>query len=243
MSNYSEQFLKQNPLAVLGILRDLQKSQAPIRLSWGSRQFISRILDASPDQLVLDFGSQTSENQAVQKATHIQFSAEAQGAKVEFNLPALNAGEYQNLPAFVAPLPEAIWFVQRREHFRISAPVQPQFYCLARMPDGKLFRGRLQDLSLGGMGTLLEGTMPEGLEAGMQFSPLEIDLLEWGKFRFDAQLLTISERKVVDSKNETIATPRLSFRFLNVSPATERELQRIIFALERIAREKASRVR
>ncbi|EOI5727920.1 flagellar brake protein [Cronobacter malonaticus] len=243
MSNYSEQFLKQNPLAVLGILRDLQKSQAPIRLSWGGWQFISRILDASPEQLVLDFGSQASENQAVQKAKNIQFSAEAQGAKVEFNLPALNVGEFQNLPAFVAPLPEAVWFVQRREHFRITAPVQPQFYSLARMPDGKLFRGRLQDLSLGGMGTLLEGTMPEGLEAGMQFSPLELDLLEWGKFRVDAQLLTISERKVVDSKNETIATPRLSFRFMNVSPGTERELQRIIFALERIAREKASRVR
>ncbi|ELU8380340.1 flagellar brake protein YcgR [Cronobacter sakazakii] len=243
MSNYSEQFLKQNPLAVLGILRDLQKSQAPIRLSWGGWQFISRILDASPEQLVLDFGSQASENQAVQKAKNIQFSAEAQGAKVEFNLPALNVGEFQNLPAFVAPLPEAVWFVQRREHFRITAPVQPQFYSLARMPDGKLFRGRLQDLSLGGMGTLLEGAMPKGLEAGMQFSPLELDLLEWGKFRVDAQLLTISERKVVDSKNETIATPRLSFRFMNVSPGTERELQRIIFALERIAREKASRVR
>ncbi|AHB70092.1 flagellar brake protein [Cronobacter malonaticus] len=243
MSNYSEQFLKQNPLAVLGILRDLQKSQAPIRLSWGGWQFISRILDASPEQLVLDFGSQASENQAVQKAKNIQFSAEAQGAKVEFNLPALNVGEFQDLPAFVAPLPEAVWFVQRREHFRITAPVQPQFYSLARMPDGKLFRGRLQDLSLGGMGTLLEGTLPEGLEAGMQFSPLELDLLEWGKFRVDAQLLTISERKVVDSKNETIATPRLSFRFMNVSPGTERELQRIIFALERIAREKASRVR
>ncbi|EOL9129381.1 flagellar brake protein YcgR [Cronobacter malonaticus] len=243
MSNYSEQFLKQNPLAVLGILRDLQKSQAPIRLSWGGWQFISRILDASPEQLVLDFGSQASENQAVQKAKNIQFSAEAQGAKVEFNLPALNVGEFQDLPAFVAPLPEAVWFVQRREHFRITAPVQPQFYSLARMPGGKLFRGRLQDLSLGGMGTLLEGTLPEGLEAGMQFSPLELDLLEWGKFRVDAQLLTISERKVVDSKNETIATPRLSFRFMNVSPGTERELQRIIFALERIAREKASRVR
>nr|WP_202625083.1 flagellar brake protein [Cronobacter malonaticus] len=235
--------MKQNPLAVLGILRDLQKSQAPIRLSWGGWQFISRILDASPEQLVLDFGSQASENQAVQKAKNIQFSAEAQGAKVEFNLPALNVGEFQDLPAFVAPLPEAVWFVQRREHFRITAPVQPQFYSLARMPDGKLFRGRLQDLSLGGMGTLLEGTLPEGLEAGMQFSPLELDLLEWGKFRVDAQLLTISERKVVDSKNETIATPRLSFRFMNVSPGTERELQRIIFALERIAREKASRVR
>ena len=48
---------------------------------------------------------------------------------------------------------------------------------------------------------------------------------------------------MVDGKNETITTPRLSFRFLNVSPGVERELQRIIFALEREARERASRVR
>ncbi|STD21186.1 YcgR family protein [Enterobacter asburiae] len=27
MSHYSEQFLKQNPLAVLGVLRDLQKGE------------------------------------------------------------------------------------------------------------------------------------------------------------------------------------------------------------------------
>lgn len=44
-------------------------------------------------------------------------------------------------------------------------------------------------------------------------------------------------------KNETITTPRLSFRFLNVSPAVERELQRIIFSLEREARERANKVR
>jgi hypothetical protein len=37
---------------------------------------------------------------------------------------------------------------------------------------------------------------------------------------------------VVDSKNETITTPRLSFRFLNVGPGAEREL-RIIYSLER----------
>lgn len=51
-----------------------------------------------------------------------------------------------------------------------------------------------------------------------------------GILHVDAQLLAISERKVIDGKNETITTPRLSFRFLNVSPAVERELQRIIFA-------------
>ncbi|MDI5534763.1 flagellar brake protein YcgR, partial [Salmonella enterica subsp. enterica serovar Montevideo] len=62
-------------------------------------------------------------------------------------------------------------------------------------------------------------------------------------FHVDAQLIAISERKVIDGKNETITTPRLSFRFLNVSPAVERELQRIIFSLERDARERANKVR
>jgi c-di-GMP-binding flagellar brake protein YcgR len=55
--------------------------------------------------------------------------------------------------------------------------------------------------------------------------------------------LGISERKVVDSKNETIVTPRLSFRFLHMNPVLERSLQRIIFALEREARERANNVR
>ena len=68
----------------------------------------------------------------------------------------------------------------------------------------------------------------------------------WGNgvfFYFDAQLISISERKVIDGKNETITTPRLSFRFLNVSPTVERQLQRIIFSLEREARKKADKVR
>ena len=243
VSNYSEQFLKQNPLAVMGVLRDLQRAQVPVRLSWASGQFISRILDVSTERLVMDFGSQNYENQAVQKAGTIVFVAETQGAKVEFALPPISVDDYQGLPAFVTPLPASLWFVQRREFFRISAPVQPIYFCRALLPNGKLLRFRLQDLSLGGMGALVDGPLPEGLEEGSMFSQIDMDLLEWGQFRFDAQLISVSERTVVDSKNQTISTPRLSFRFLNVSPAVERELQRIIFGLERVAREKASRVR
>ena len=58
MSHYHEQFLKQNPLAVLGVLRDLHKAAIPLRLSWNGGQLISKILAITPDKLVLDFGSQ-----------------------------------------------------------------------------------------------------------------------------------------------------------------------------------------
>lgn len=47
MSSYSEQFLKQNPLAVLGVLRDLKKGEVPLRINWSTSQFISKILDVT----------------------------------------------------------------------------------------------------------------------------------------------------------------------------------------------------
>lgn len=80
------------------------------------------------------------------------------------------------------------------------------------------------------MGALLETAKPAGLHEGMRFAQIEVNMGQWGVFHFDAQLISISERKVIDGKNETITTPRLSFRFLNVSPTVERQLQRIIFS-------------
>ena len=51
MSHYHEQFLKQNPLAVLGVLRDLHKAAIPLRLSWNGGQLISKLLAITPDKL------------------------------------------------------------------------------------------------------------------------------------------------------------------------------------------------
>ena len=137
MRNYSEQFLKQNPLAVLGVLRDLQKGEVPLRITWSTNQFISKILDVSSERMVIDLGSQEYENRAVMRAENISVMAETQGAKVEFVMPRLELNEYQGLPAFVTPLPTNLWFVQRREYFRISAPLHPAYFCKAKMPDKK----------------------------------------------------------------------------------------------------------
>lgn len=243
MSEHNAQFLKQNPLAVLNILRDLQQTNAVLRVSWSSRQFISRILDASQQRLVIDFGSREADNDAARTAKNISIVAETNGAKIEFTVAEMQVEDYQGLPAFVMPTPPAVWFIQRREYFRIPAPLHPPYYGVATLPNKSPLRFRLFDLSLGGMGALLDGPTPDILAPGMELKEIELDMGQWGRFRFDAQLLAIGERKVVDSKNETIVTPRLSFRFLNLTPVLERSLQRIIFALEREARERAKNIR
>lgn len=243
MSEHNTQFLKQNPLAVLNVLRDLQQANAALRVSWSSRQFISRILNVSQQQLIIDFGSREEDNNAALSAKNLSMVAETNGAKIEFSVPQMQVENYQGLPAFVMPTPPAVWFIQRREYFRIPAPLYPPYYGCATLPDKKTLRFRLFDLSLGGMGALLDAPPPETLLPGMEIKELELDMGQWGRFRFDVQLLAISERKVVDSKNETIVTPRLSFRFLYMNPVLERSLQRIIFSLEREARERANNVR
>ena len=151
MSHYHEQFLKQNPLAVLGVLRDLNKAAIPLRISWNGGQLISKILAITPDKLVLDFGSQAEDNIAVLKAQHITITAETQGAKVEFTVEQLQQSEYLQLPAFITVPPPTLWFVQRRRYFRISAPLHPPYFCQTKLADNSTLRFRLYDLSLGGM--------------------------------------------------------------------------------------------
>lgn len=236
-----EQYLKRGPLAVLGVLRDLEKQQTPVRVSGDRGQFISRLLYVDQQQVIVDYGSNQYDNQLALESRDLHLSAETHGAKVEFSLPALSAVEYEGLPAFSAPLPELLWMIQRREFFRVTAPLEPVFYCQTHWPDGTGARFRLQDLSLGGIGVLVDGELPEKLNGGDILKNLQVELGEYGQFEVDAQLLHIGQRTSVSSKNETVVTPRLSFRFVSLNAGQERQLQQVIFALERLARDKANR--
>ncbi|MCE0490674.1 flagellar brake protein [Pantoea sp. Mb-10] len=237
----NEQYLKRGTLAVLNVMKDLLRIQAPLMASFARGQFISRMLFADEDRLIFDLGSNQLDNQLALESGEVNITAETYGAKVEFSLSNLEQTEYEGLPAFAAPLPELLWQIQRREFFRIGVPIEPTFYCHAQWPNGNPVRFRLQDLSVGGAGVLVDEALPDDLHNGDRFDNLRVDLGEYGHFAVTAQLLQIGERSVITSKNETRVTPRLSFRFIAIDPVQERQLQQVIFALERQARDKATR--
>lgn len=237
----NEQYLKRGTLAVLGVMKDLLRFQTPLMVTFSRGQFISRMLDADSDRIIFDLGSNNLDNEYILSCSDVSIAAETHGAKVEFSLATPERTTFEGLPAFSAPLPALLWQIQRREFFRIPAPLEPTFYCHSEWPNGKKVRFRLQDLSLGGIGVLVDETLPDGLNSGDKFNKLRVELGEYGQFEVGAQLLHIGERSVVSSKNETRVTPRLSFRFTAIEPLQERQLQQVIFALERLARDKANR--
>nr|WP_217268320.1 flagellar brake protein [Pantoea allii] len=236
-----EQYLKRGTLAVLGVMKDLLQLQTPLLVNFSRGQFISRMLAADETRIVFDLGSNNLDNDYALHCNEITIFAETHGAKIEFALGTLEKTDFEGLPAFQAALPDVLWQIQRREFFRISAPMDPEFWCHCQWPDGSPARLRLQDLSLGGIGVLVEETMPEGLKSGDDFSSLQVELGEFGQFNVSAKLMHIGERSIITNKNETKVTPRLSFRFTALEPHQERQLQQIIFALERQARDKAQR--
>ncbi|MBN7121922.1 flagellar brake protein [Erwinia billingiae] len=240
--NDNEQYLKRGPLAVLAVLKNLMKNQTPILVSHARGQFITKLLDADKDRMVLDLGSNDHENQLAMDAEDLHLTAETHGAKVEFALGTLTDDKFDGLPAFGADLPDILWMIQRREFFRVNAPLDPIFYCYVQWPDGSgEGRMRLQDLSLGGIGVLGDSPIPEGLHGGEQFKKLRVELGEYGRFEVDAHLINVGKRSIVGNKNETVVTPRLSFRFSSLNAGEERSLQQVIFSLERLARDKATR--
>lgn len=236
-----EQYLKRGTLAVLGVMKDLLRLQTPLLVRFARGQFISRMLAADEDRLLFDLGSNNLDNEYALTSDDLSITAETYGAKVEFSLASLERVEFEGLPAFSAPLPELLWQIQRREFFRVCAPMEPQFWCHTVWPDGRKTRLRLQDLSLGGLGVLVDEPLPDGLQNGDSFNQFRVELGEYGIFEVPVKLLNIGERCVVTRKNETLVTPRLSFRFATLNPAQERQLQQIIFALERLARDKSTR--
>ena len=240
-SEDNEQYLKRGTLAVLGVLRDLEKQQTPVRVATERGQFISRLLFVDQEQVIVDYGSNQYDNQLALQAHDLHIDAETQGAKVEFSLPLLNAIEYEGLPAFTAPLPELLWMFQRREFFRVNAPLEPLFFCQANLKTGEKLHFRLQDISLGGIGVLADESLPDAIQCGDTLKNFRVELGTYGRFEVDVQLLHVGERTGVNSKNETVSTPRLSFRFVDLTSVQERELQQAIFALERLARDKANR--
>ncbi|MBG6241421.1 MAG: flagellar brake protein [Candidatus Symbiopectobacterium sp. Dall1.0] len=241
--NSKEQFVKRNKLAICATLRDLQKNDITVMVNHTRGQFISKILDVLPDDnlFVFDLGSVETENSRALYAGDLAFVAEPAGAKVEFKSSIARTVNFQGLPAFTAQVPPELFYIQRRNYFRITTPVWPPQLCRGELVDKTPFQFEIKDISLGGLGLFTERDMSDVMSPGDILENVEMDLDEYGFFYVDMQLVGQADSKVVDSKGEVKVMKRLSFKFPALSASQERDLQQVIYELERLQIQKRKR--
>ncbi len=192
------------------MLRDLNKNQVPC-VFHGHGQFIGKILAVDPENSSWLRRRGIRKYSAVLRAGQVAIIAKRRAQKsssrcrnsLQANIGG--AGLYHACRRHCG-------FVQRREYFRIGAPLYPPYYGVTTLPDTRTLP--LFDLSRAAWALLESAPSPTGLTEGARaFRRLKTEHGAMGFFALTPAYRHQRAYWVIDGKNETITTPRLSFRF------------------------------
>jgi len=223
-------FARRNPLEVGVQLRNLVNRGDFLTLQHRGGQFVTRILAVNTREhtFIFDWGALPEQNASVLGSPECQFHASPDGVRVEFTTHTPQRTEFEGRPAFIAAFPEVLYYVQRREYFRVDTPVIDPCRCRGTLPDGSSFSFEVHDVSLGGVGLRTNDARAETLGAGAILEAVELDLRTYGRLHVDLSLAAV---RFIDLPNGE-RRYHLGFRFVSLPGSTENSLQRYITQIE-----------
>jgi flagellar brake protein len=223
-------FGRRNPLEIGVALRNLVNRGDFLTAQYGDAQIVTRLLDVdvTGHRFTFDWGGVAEQNQEVLASPKLVFHAAPDGVRVEFTTATPRATMFDGRPAFEAEFPMVLYYMQRREYFRVEAPVLDPYVCSGSLPDGERFRFEVHDLSLGGVALRTTDDRVADLEMGIVIQDAELHFSANGKVTLDIRL--VSHRESTTAKGDRRYT--LGFKFVSMPGSAENTLQRLITQLE-----------
>ena len=154
-------------------------------------------MDPSAQTFVFDWGGVAEQNEAMLASENLMFHASPDGVRVEFATGTPREILFEGHPAFEADFPPVLFYMQRREYFRVEAPVLDPYICSGVLPSGERFRFEVNDLSLGGVALRTMDERVATMEVGMILRAVELHFSNPGKVVLDLQLM--SNRQTVNT--------------------------------------------
>lgn len=192
--------------------------------------FLTSIVDVDParDEIILDFGADAEVNRRAAENGKILFVTNQDRVKVQFSAPFLKITEFHGRPAFRTPFPDNLLKLQRRESYRLIAPIRAPLTCVIPDTGHGRFDAGVADISVGGIG--LTGFSPEAiLEIGQQFSSCRVALPEEGTV---VSSLEIRNVQTLALRNGT-QVKRAGCHFLDIPAPHQAMIQRYIIHIDR----------
>ncbi len=223
-------FGRRNPLEIGVQLRNLVNRGDFLTVEYAGGQLVTRLLDVDVRgrTFTFDWGALSEQNKGLLGAPRCQFHASPDGVRVEFATGTPRETRYEGLPAFESDFPEVLFYVQRREYFRVDAPILDPYMCSGRLPEGDTFRFEVHDLSLGGVGMRTTDERVAELPMGTRLQDCELSLGTLGRLSLDLQLVSHRSTALPNGTQRY----QLGFRFLTLPGSAENTLQRLITQLE-----------
>jgi c-di-GMP-binding flagellar brake protein YcgR len=162
----------------------------------GNDFLLTALLEVDDAGLMLDYGASAEMNRKAQAANRLVLIAAHDKVKVQFALPHLKPATHNGRPAFAAPLPERVLRLQRRDYFRLTAPVAQPLKCRLSLiqEDGtrRAIEAQVLDISGGGIAIM---SPPSGFEFAVDqvFENCDLELPEIGPVRSGLRVRNVFE--------------------------------------------------
>ena len=175
---------KKEILFLLRALRD-KGSLITVYFNQGNDFLLTTLLAISPDgdAILFDPGSNAEMNRKALASDKLIFITTHDKVKIQFTVQRLESAEYEGRPAFRSSLPDRLLRLQRREYYRLTAPIAHPLKCLipVNLADGSrtTVETTVFDISGGGLAVMAP---PEGIEFETDhlFEDCRIDLPDVG---------------------------------------------------------------
>jgi len=223
-------FGRRNPLEIGVQLRNLANRGDFLTVQYKSGQLVTRILDVDVRErtFVFDWGALAEQNRGMLDSPSCTFRASPEGVRVEFSTPTPTETRFEGLAAFEATFPEVLYYVQRREYFRVDAPILDPYFCRGQLPEGETFRFEIHDISLGGIGLRTADERVVELPMGATLQDVEVNLNGHGTLTLDLELVSLRATELPKGGRRF----QLGMRFISLPGSAENTLQRLITQLE-----------
>lgn len=200
----------------------------------GQAFFLTAILDIDQQNnaMIFDYGLKEALNQQLLKASRIIFEADCSGIKVSFNGNGLTQILYHGEPAFTMPIPESLFWKQRREFFRVISPRAKGSYCRLALEGHDFVDLVLYDISLTGFSVLNTSfEISSLLTSEAQFERCRLVLSGTGDDVIDFKVRT--KTIINPDKIAVLKIQKIGCLFTRITPAFESTIQRYINQLQR----------
>lgn len=230
------QYLIRDAREIRFLLRQLVAKRALISAYPGesNQSVLTSLLDVpeSNEPLLLDAANDKTLDAALMNAARIVCITQLDSIKVQFELSKLQAAQFKGGRAYQAAAPASVLRLQRREYYRLTAPVSHSLRCSMPLPTAeggeRWYDARVMDISGGGIAVVAP-------PAGVNFHPdMEIRNCRLEIPDNPPITATLQVRNLfrVTQRNGTEVL-RAGCQFINLSSATANAIHRYILSVER----------
>ncbi|MGZ4956709.1 MAG: flagellar brake protein [Methylobacter sp.] len=233
MSDISS-FSIQNTKQIISHLSLLVKNKCLLSARFGANNesYITTLLSVNEgnNTVVLDYGPKEDLNQRILNAGKVSFDTDYNGIKVSFAGTGLKKITHKGDSAFSMSIPKSLYWMQRREYYRVKSPLSKPSYCQLIVEGREPVNLKLYDISLTGFAMLnVSKEVSDLLIPGTSFSQCKLILSEAGESPISFEICA----KYIINPDKPQKIQKIGCKFNKMTRSVEEVIQRYMHQIQR----------